>query len=64
MLFVLKQYEEEVNYKLLTDDERDEGKYFKLNEKAILGQTARRRWKFLHRQFKTVWKNRTNVTGC
>ena len=36
MLFVLKQYEEEVNYKLLTDDERDEGKYFKLNEKAIL----------------------------
>ena len=36
MLFVLNQYEEEVNYKLLTDDERDEGKYFKLNEKAIL----------------------------
>lgn len=36
MLFVLKQYEEEVNYKLLTDEERDEGKYFKLNEKAIL----------------------------
>lgn len=36
MLFVLKQYEEEVNYKLLTDDERDNGKYFKLNEKAIL----------------------------
>lgn len=37
MLFVLKQYEEEVNYKLLTDEERDvEGKYFKLNEKVLL----------------------------
>ena len=36
MLFVLKQYEEEVNYKLLTDDEREDGKYFKLNEKALL----------------------------
>lgn len=37
MLFVLKQYEEEVNYKLLTDDEQfKEGKYFKLNEKVLL----------------------------
>lgn len=37
MLFVLKQYEEEVNYKLLTDGEQlEEGKYFKLNEKVLL----------------------------
>ena len=37
MLFVLKQYEEEVNYKLLTDEERyREGKYFKVNEKVLL----------------------------
>lgn len=37
MLFVLKQYEEEVNYKLLSDEEAlDEGKYFKLNEKVLL----------------------------
>lgn len=37
MLFVLKQYEEEVNYKLLTEQEQfDEGKYFKLNEKVLL----------------------------
>lgn len=37
MLFVLKQYEEEVNYKLLTDEERyEQGKYFKLNEKVLL----------------------------
>ena len=37
MLFVLKQYEEEVNYKLLSDEEAlNEGKYFKLNEKVLL----------------------------
>lgn len=36
MLFVMKQYEEEVDYKLLTDEERDAGLYFKLNEKVLL----------------------------
>lgn len=36
MLFVMKQYEEEVNYKLLTEDEQDAGIYFKLNEKVLL----------------------------
>lgn len=36
MLFVMKQYEEETDYKLLSDDERDEGLYFKLNEKVLL----------------------------
>ena len=36
MLFVLKQYEEEVNYKLLTDDQQDDGFYFKINEKVLL----------------------------
>jgi HK97 family phage portal protein len=36
MLFVMKQYEEEVDWKLLTDDERDQGLYFKLNEKVLL----------------------------
>lgn len=35
-LFILKQYEEEINYKLLTEKERDDGYYFKHNEKAIL----------------------------
>ena len=34
--FILKQYEEEVSYKMLTDEERQDGKYFKWNEKAIL----------------------------
>ena len=35
-LFILKQYEEEMNYKLLTQEEQDEGKYFKFNEKVLL----------------------------
>lgn len=33
---MLKQYEEEVNYKLLSDDEVEEGLYFKMNEKVLL----------------------------
>lgn len=36
MLFVLKQYEEEVNYKLLTEEEEEVGMYYKLNEKVLL----------------------------
>lgn len=36
MLYVLKQYEEEINYKLLTEKERNDGFYFKFNEKVLL----------------------------
>lgn len=36
MSFRLKAYEEEMNYKALTEQEISEGKYFKFNEKAIL----------------------------
>lgn len=35
-LFILKQYEEEINYKTLTNTEITEGKFFKFNEKVIL----------------------------
>lgn len=35
-LFILKQYEEELNYKLLSTTELNEGLYFKFNEKVIL----------------------------
>lgn len=35
-LFILKQYEEELNYKLLTESEIKEGYFFKFNEKVIL----------------------------
>ena len=32
----MKQYEEEINYKLLTQEEQEAGLYFKLNEKVLL----------------------------
>lgn len=35
-LFILKQYEEELIYKTLTDDELQQGFFFKFNEKVIL----------------------------
>jgi HK97 family phage portal protein len=35
-LFILKQYEEELNYKLLDDWEIEKGFFFKFNEKVIL----------------------------
>lgn len=40
-LFILKQYEEELRYKMLTNSEIEEGKYFKFNENAILRTDAR-----------------------
>lgn len=36
LLFILKQYEEELNYKLLTQAERDAGYHFKFNVSSIL----------------------------
>lgn len=36
LLFVMKQYEEEINYKLLSEEEQEQGKYYKLNEKVLL----------------------------
>lgn len=35
-LFILKQYEEEIDYKILSPDEVDEGYFYKFNEKVIL----------------------------
>lgn len=40
-LFILKQYEEEMNYKLLEPQERLEGKYYKFNENVILRTDAK-----------------------
>lgn len=39
--FILKQYEEEICYKLLSDEEKKESKYYKFNEKAILRTDAK-----------------------
>lgn len=40
-LYILKQYEEEINYKLLEPHEIAEGKYFKFNENVILRTDAK-----------------------
>lgn len=40
-LYILKQYEEELNYKLLSPQEITEGKYFKFNENVILRTDAK-----------------------
>ena len=40
-LYILKQYEEEMNYKLLDPSERAEQKYFKFNENVILRTDAK-----------------------
>lgn len=40
-LFILKQYEEEIDYKILSPEEVDEGKFYKFNEKVILRTDSR-----------------------
>ncbi|MFG6367791.1 MAG: phage portal protein [Lachnospiraceae bacterium] len=40
-LYILKQYEEEINYKLLESCEAAEGKHFKFNENVILRTDAK-----------------------
>lgn len=35
-LFILTQYEQEINYKLLSVEDTDAGKYFKFNEKVLM----------------------------
>ena len=40
-LYILKQYEEEINYKLLTPDEIRDGMFFKFNENVILRTDAK-----------------------
>lgn len=32
-LFIIKQYEEEINFKMLPDEDADDGYYYKFNEK-------------------------------
>ena len=40
MLFRLAMYEQEITYKVLTDEQRAKGKFFKFNEKALLRADA------------------------
>lgn len=46
-LFVIKQYEEEINYKIVPDEEQDEGFYYKFNEKVLFRTDSKTQMEYL-----------------
>jgi HK97 family phage portal protein len=46
-LFVIKQYEEEINYKILTEDEQNDGYYYKYNEKVLFRTDSKTQMEYL-----------------
>lgn len=46
-LFVIKQYEEEINYKMVPIEEQDEGFYYKFNEKVLFRTDSRTQMEYL-----------------
>ncbi len=46
-LYVIKQYEEEINYKILTEDEQDAGLYYKFNEKVLFRTDSKTQMEYL-----------------
>ena len=42
-----KQYEEEINYKMLTDEESDDGYYYKFNEKVLFRTDSKTQMEYL-----------------
>jgi phage portal protein BeeE len=46
-LFVIKQYEEEINYKMLAEDEQDDGFYYKYNEKVLFRTDSKTQMEYL-----------------
>lgn len=46
-LFVIKQYEEEINYKMLTEEEQDDGYYYKFNEKVLFRTDSKTQMSYL-----------------
>lgn len=46
-LFVIKQYEEEINYKVLTEEEQDAGDYYKFNEKVLFRTDSKTQMEYL-----------------
>lgn len=46
-LFIVKQYEEEINYKMLTDEEQDDGFYYKFNEKVLFRTDSKTQMEYL-----------------
>lgn len=46
-LYIIKQYEEEINYKMLTEDEQDDGFYYKCNEKVLFRTDSKTQMEYL-----------------
>lgn len=46
-LFIIKQYEEEINYKMLTEEEQDAGFYYKYNEKVLFRTDSKTQMSYL-----------------
>lgn len=46
-LFIIKQYEEEINYKMTTQEEQDEGFYYKYNEKVLFRTDSKTQMEYL-----------------
>jgi len=46
-LFVIKQYEEEINYKGQTQEEQEEGRYHKFNEKVLFRTDSKTQMEYL-----------------
>lgn len=46
-LFIIKQYEEEINYKMQTEDEQDGGYYYKYNEKVLFRTDSKTQMSYL-----------------
>nr|WP_078430852.1 phage portal protein [Alkalihalobacterium alkalinitrilicum] len=58
---VVRQYEQEFNRKLLTDEERKQGYYFKLNVGALLRGDVKARSAFYHGGLRDGWLTRDEV---
>ena len=46
-LFVIKQYEEEINFKIATEEEQDSGFYYKYNEKVLFRTDSKTQMSYL-----------------
>ena len=46
-LFIIKQYEEEINYKMTTEEQQDSGFYYKYNEKVLFRTDSKTQMEYL-----------------
>ena len=46
-LFIIKQYEEEINYKMLTEEQQEDGFYYKFNEKVLFRTDSKTQMEYL-----------------